>query len=112
MRHVLIAVVCCTLLSAALSTLFVMDIAEFLDDAIGYLPQHFLNGIIVGILVLPGACVGALIARRGRRVIPAGHCQTCAYDLTGNTSGTCPECGTDSDEGRTPRATHEAADYD
>ncbi len=23
-----------------------------------------------------------------------GHCETCDYDLTGNTSGTCPECGT------------------
>jgi len=22
-----------------------------------------------------------------------GHCQTCGYDLTGNTSGVCPECG-------------------
>jgi hypothetical protein len=28
-------------------------------------------------------------ARRRRR----GLCVTCAYDLTGNTSGTCPECG-------------------
>ncbi len=24
-----------------------------------------------------------------------GHCRTCAYDLTGNESGTCPECGTE-----------------
>jgi hypothetical protein len=22
-----------------------------------------------------------------------GHCQTCGYDLTGNQSGVCPECG-------------------
>ncbi len=22
-----------------------------------------------------------------------GHCAACGYDLTGNTSGTCPECG-------------------
>ena len=26
---------------------------------------------------------------------PPGHCQSCGYDLTGNTSGVCPECGTD-----------------
>lgn len=26
--------------------------------------------------------------------VPPGHCQTCGYDLTGNTSGVCPECGT------------------
>ena len=30
---------------------------------------------------------------RDRR-IPLGHCQRCRYDLTGNTSGVCPECGT------------------
>jgi predicted RNA-binding Zn-ribbon protein involved in translation (DUF1610 family) len=24
---------------------------------------------------------------------PKGHCQRCGYDLTGNESGTCPECG-------------------
>lgn len=28
--------------------------------------------------------------RRRRR---KGHCQRCGYDLTGNTSGVCPECG-------------------
>ena len=22
-----------------------------------------------------------------------GHCPSCGYSLTGNTSGTCPECG-------------------
>src|SRR4029077_8067454 len=31
--------------------------------------------------------------RDRRRRIPAGHCQKCAYDLTGNVSGVCPECG-------------------
>ncbi len=24
---------------------------------------------------------------------PRGHCRRCGYDLTGNTSGVCPECG-------------------
>lgn len=24
---------------------------------------------------------------------PKGHCQECGYDLTGNVSGVCPECG-------------------
>jgi len=27
------------------------------------------------------------------RTIPLGHCQKCGYDLTGNESGRCPECG-------------------
>jgi hypothetical protein len=26
---------------------------------------------------------------------PPGHCQKCGYDLTGNKSGVCPECGTE-----------------
>lgn len=31
---------------------------------------------------------------------PAGFCTACGYNLTGNTSGICPECGM-----RTPSAT-------
>ena len=31
--------------------------------------------------------------RRERRLIPPGHCRKCSYNLTGNTSGICPECG-------------------
>ena len=31
---------------------------------------------------------------RRRRLARAGRCQTCGYNLTGNTSGICPECGT------------------
>ena len=27
------------------------------------------------------------------RRLPRGHCQACGYDLTGNVSGVCPECG-------------------
>jgi hypothetical protein len=29
-----------------------------------------------------------------RRRIPPGHCRHCGYNLTGNISGVCPECGT------------------
>jgi hypothetical protein len=28
-----------------------------------------------------------------RRHIPPGHCLKCGYNLTGNVSGICPECG-------------------
>ena len=34
----------------------------------------------------------ALSVRRHRRSL--GRCPDCGYDLTGNTSGVCPECGT------------------
>jgi hypothetical protein len=30
---------------------------------------------------------------RDRRRIPPGHCRKCGYNLTGNVSGVCPECG-------------------
>lgn len=42
------------------------------------------------IMVLSGLC-GAFI-QVGRRATTPGHCP-CGYDMTGNVSGTCPECG-------------------
>ena len=33
-----------------------------------------------------------LLWRRARR-LPPGHCRGCGYNLTGNVSGRCPECG-------------------
>ena len=45
---------------------------------------------------MPVAALGAVVAClfwRHSRAIPPHCCQNCGYDLTGNTSGTCPECG-------------------
>jgi hypothetical protein len=39
------------------------------------------------------ATPGALLWWRDRRRIPPGHCRKCGYNLTGNVSGVCPECG-------------------
>lgn len=41
------------------------------------------------LLAAPSACLWWLDRRR----IPPGHCLKCGYDLTGNVSGVCPECG-------------------
>jgi hypothetical protein len=30
---------------------------------------------------------------RDHQLNPTGHCQKCGYNLTGNVSGICPECG-------------------
>lgn len=44
-------------------------------------------------LALTGLVATIVLWRRSRRP-PPGHCGVCGYDLTGNTSGRCPECGT------------------
>lgn len=42
-----------------------------------------------------GNVVLALLAWRLRRPPPPGHCRTCGYDLTGNVTGMCSECGSE-----------------
>lgn len=33
--------------------------------------------------------------RERRERLASGQCENCGYDLTGNVSGRCPECGTE-----------------
>ena len=42
-------------------------------------------------LVLPARAV--VLGWSGGHRVPGGRCQICGYDLTGNTTGRCPECG-------------------
>ena len=53
------------------------------------------GGAAVVCVALAGLAFAVAIVppRRGRRA-SAGLCAVCAYDLTGNESGVCPECGT------------------
>lgn len=39
--------------------------------------------------------IPTVILWRLDRRVPPGRCRMCRYDLTGNVSGVCPECGTD-----------------
>ncbi len=39
--------------------------------------------------------VPTVILWRRSRPTPPCHCSTCGYNLTGNASGVCPECGTE-----------------
>lgn len=45
-----------------------------------------LGGPIIGLIAATSPC-------RLRSRYPLGHCQSCGYNLTGNVSGRCPECG-------------------
>ncbi len=66
---------------------------------VGWWPRlrPFGAGRLVSVpLWMPAVIVGLLTAYswwRDRRRIPAGHCRQCGYDLTGNVSGRCSECG-------------------
>jgi hypothetical protein len=42
--------------------------------------------------ILPTTCLWSIRKRRFR--LSMGHCLNCNHNLTGNTSGVCPECGT------------------
>ena len=46
-------------------------------------------------LLLVVIAVPTTILHRHDRPFPPGHCESCGYDLTGNQSGRCPECGAD-----------------
>lgn len=45
------------------------------------------------LLLLTALVLSAFLWFRDRRRVPVGHCRKCGYDLTGNVSGRCPECG-------------------
>ena len=68
-----------------------------------YGPGGMSSTAVLGFFVIPFYCIGTLILGMliGRlvtrakwfRAHPVGHCQKCGYDLTGNVSGVCSECG-------------------
>ncbi len=65
-----------------------------IDDPVGTFEQIAFDTFVIPIwlplLVL--SISTSLLWLHDRRVLP-GHCRRCRYDLTGNTSGVCPECG-------------------
>ena len=47
----------------------------------------------ISILAAVVALIVGLPFRLVRNIPLPGCCRSCGYDLTGNTSGVCPECG-------------------
>jgi hypothetical protein len=58
---------------------------------VGASRAYLLLGPAVVFAIPPALC---LAFRRGRRGSNQLKCRVCSYDLTDNTSGVCPECGT------------------
>ncbi len=67
--------------------------------AIPVLDNPHSNAGLFWITVLNAAVYGVVVAGVGwnimrTRVVVGNSCAQCSYDLTGNVSGVCPECGT------------------
>ncbi len=56
-------------------------------------PQRHTVCCPLWVLFLIAIVPTGLLWWRDRRRIPPGYCQKCGYNLTGNVSGRCPECG-------------------
>ncbi|HEX4796979.1 MAG TPA: hypothetical protein VH370_24525 [Humisphaera sp.] len=67
------------------------------DNAVYFYAPHwrtiFPIWSVLIVVSVPSIWAGALTVRKRRRR-SHGLCGVCAYDLTGNQSGVCPECGT------------------
>lgn len=71
-----------------------MVIAYCFGDIVG-------GGYILAVRRKCRAC-GEIFVRGKAKGKDARHCRRCDYSLMGNTSGTCPECGTEFDRGTPP----------
>ena len=89
-------------LRRVLYVLVSLSCAGFITQIVSRLASFDLGRWVILTLYGTMACVigilGCLLAHRdyARRLRRADlrPCRKCGYDLTGNTSGTCPECGT------------------
>lgn len=84
----LISVVYCVLLYILVSR----SDAGFLDRIVMSRVLGFYGWVVISVLVLGAAIIAPWPVRRLRRNL--GTCRTCGYNLRGNISGRCPECGT------------------
>ncbi len=82
----LTAVGCAILLSHGGLRVRSLDLVNALVYGVGGGVATHLIGLVVGAVADP-------FLNRVRRFVQPEECRTCGYDLTGNTSGICPECG-------------------
>src|SRR5262245_42885157 len=69
-----------------------------LCDCLNGTPRFTGDDFIFLLIFFPVVLAGALVGHAGftamQRQRMTGRCQKCGYDLYGNVSGICPECGT------------------
>lgn len=58
-----------------------------------YGEEHLIVAIPYWLILLMTVIPTVWLWHRDRQRFPPGHCTRCGYDLTGNTSGVCSECG-------------------
>ena len=67
--------------------------------AAGFLVLNLRLGLLLCLLVPAGPLLGIILVAEGLLLVrrppmdPVPACDGCGYNLTGNTSGICPECG-------------------
>ena len=73
------------------------EVAGLPERYIAYPGGRFLRVPLLYLFILFAVlpCIWTWRTVRAWRRHPPGHCQSCGYNLTGNTSGVCPECGID-----------------
>jgi len=78
--------------------------AFLLSRSQGGLKNHLVFGfwLIVGCGLFLMVIVGTILILTGSRPVPQGTCAACGYNLEGNESGVCPECGTHVTESTSP----------
>ena len=70
--------------------------AESCFSWLPYRGRNASNGLLVLMPLWPwviAAATGVVVVWRCYGRILPGHCEACGYNLTGNESGVCPECG-------------------
>jgi len=68
----------------------------------GHVDPFFLIALVVGAVYATGIALLIGIPFALRRRPKPGRCRKCGYDLTGNVSGVCPECGSLINTGKSP----------
>ena len=103
MRRAVVAILAGVTVSTVLVGMLVFPLMAAVQEVIARLLPAAVSDAAYGLtvdvvtaapLVTPGIVLAVLLARR--RDHPPGHCRQCGYNLRGNTSGRCPECGASS----------------